>query len=193
MLICLDLFESRKSTVAKSYEDQLADVKKYDALKVSYKIWSSPPIMSREDRRASSVLAAILSKLPPPNVPATPVTTPNLSSDRPIQSIAGDSTNGMTNASLWGESRSINSLLLADIASFNPIPHPYADSRLLGPIPDYNATGFGAPGQDPNMNSYAPLDFNLADPLNTIFTGSEDIDWVSSLFSRSPYLRKLAD
>ncbi|TVY49194.1 Fusarisetin A cluster transcription factor [Lachnellula occidentalis] len=144
MLICLDLFESRKSTVVKSHKDQLADVKKYEALKVSYKIWSSQPTMSREDRRASSVLAAILSKLPPPNVPATPVTTPRLSSDI---SLAGESTNGMTSASLWG------------------------------PVPDWSATGFGAPGQDPTMNNYVPLDFNLADPLNTIFTGSEDLDW----------------
>ncbi|TVY93157.1 hypothetical protein LAWI1_G000749 [Lachnellula willkommii] len=123
--------------------------------------------MSREDRRASSVLAAILSKLPPPNVPATPVTTPNLSSDR---SVAGDSTNGMTNASLWAYFSL--TLLLSNL-----IPRPYAYSRSLGPVPDWNTTGFGAPGQDPNMNSYAPLDFNLADPLNTIFTGSDDIDW----------------
>ncbi|TVY26439.1 hypothetical protein LHYA1_G003540 [Lachnellula hyalina] len=100
--------------------------------------------MSREDRRASSVLAAILSKLPPPYVRATPVTTPSVSSDR---SIAGGSPNGMTSVPSWG------------------------------PIPDWNTTGSGSPGQDPTMNNYAPLDFNLADPLNTIFTGSEDIDW----------------
>jgi hypothetical protein len=119
MVICLDLFESRKITVARSYEDQLAEVKKYDALKLSHEIWSSEQPISREARRASGVLAAILSKLPRPSVPATPVDTPNLSSEG---SMNGASMNGMTTTSSWGKSRRKNISLLVDIRSFHSTP-----------------------------------------------------------------------
>jgi hypothetical protein len=41
------------------------------------------------------------------------------------------------------------------------------------------------------MDSYAPLDFNLADPLNTMFTGSDNIDWVCGYY-RHPLARELS-
>lgn len=68
MIISLDIYESHKQSATSSPEDLEAQIKKYDALRHSYGIWMSRRDYSRDARRASSVLAIMLSKVPRPNI-----------------------------------------------------------------------------------------------------------------------------
>jgi hypothetical protein len=97
MVICLDLYESRES-IAKSHEEQLAKVRKYDTLKLSYEVWSSQRAISKNARRASNVLGAMLSKLPHPSIAATPLDT-----SQGTPSMSQESMNGMLSTSPWGK------------------------------------------------------------------------------------------
>ncbi len=72
MITCLNLYESHNDPAATSPEDLKAQVKKYDTLRLSHDIWISRRAVSRDARRASNVLAVMLSKVPRPNVPSTP-------------------------------------------------------------------------------------------------------------------------
>lgn len=72
MITCLNLYESHNNPAATSPEDLKAQVKKYDALRRSHDIWTSRRAVSRDARRASNVLAVMLSKVPRPNVSSTP-------------------------------------------------------------------------------------------------------------------------
>ncbi|KAK3171834.1 hypothetical protein OEA41_003918 [Lepraria neglecta] len=76
MITSLDLYESHKQSMSTSPEDMNAQVKKYDALKLSHGIWTSRRGISRDARRAANVLAAMLSKVPRPNIPPNPADTP---------------------------------------------------------------------------------------------------------------------
>jgi len=70
MIICLDLYESHNKATAMSVEELQAQVKKYDTLRFSHEIWVSRRGFSRDARRASNILAIMLSKVPRPNLPA---------------------------------------------------------------------------------------------------------------------------
>ena len=141
MIICLDLHESQKQPTALSSEDLEAQVEKYDALKHSYGIWMSRRAFSRDARRASSVLAIMLSKVPRPSVTseATPE-RPNAmqtSSNGTGQSEAAASNSGSTPWSMNG--------------------FDLADQELPTHTPDFTSTN----------------------PLNTVFSEFDNIDWVS--------------
>lgn len=69
MITCLDLYESHKQSATSSPEESEAQVRKYDALRHSHGIWVSRRAFSRDARRASSVLAIMLSKVPRQNIP----------------------------------------------------------------------------------------------------------------------------
>jgi hypothetical protein len=60
-IICLDLYESHADNTRTEYSK--AQVEKYDALRVSRDIWTSRTAFSRDARRASNVLAVMLSKV----------------------------------------------------------------------------------------------------------------------------------
>lgn len=68
MITCLDLYESYKQLATSAPEDLEAQVRKHDALKQSHAIWMSRKDFSRDARRASSVLAIMLSKVPRPDI-----------------------------------------------------------------------------------------------------------------------------
>ncbi|TVY84761.1 Fusarisetin A cluster transcription factor fsa6 [Lachnellula suecica] len=142
MVICLNLYELHQGVVTKSHEEQLAEIEQYDAVRQSYEIWSSRRAISRDARRASDVLAVLLSKLPRPSTVSTQLDTPpNTLRTSPGVTDRGNM-NGVMATSPWG------------------------------PNPDYTI-----PGHNSSIDNYTPLDFTLEDPLNNIFTGSNDIDW----------------
>ncbi|EXJ69562.1 uncharacterized protein A1O5_07598 [Cladophialophora psammophila CBS 110553] len=68
MITCLDLYESHRhsSTKLLSALDLDAQRMKYDALKISHDIWQSRNSISSDARRASNILATMLSKVPRP-------------------------------------------------------------------------------------------------------------------------------
>ena len=70
MITCLDLYESHKQSDSLCPEDLETQAKKYDALRHSYGIWAWRRDFSQDARRASSVLAIMLSKVPRPHIPA---------------------------------------------------------------------------------------------------------------------------
>ena len=70
MITCLDLHESHKQSTTSSLEDSETQVKKYDALRHCHGIWLSRCGFSRDARRASSVLAVMLSRVPRPKAVA---------------------------------------------------------------------------------------------------------------------------
>ena len=76
MITCLDLYESQPESGSTPQEELQARAKQYDVLRLSYDIWASRRAHSRDARRATSVLAVMLSKVPRPNVPSTPVDVP---------------------------------------------------------------------------------------------------------------------
>ena len=66
MIICLDLYESRKDPSCTFPEYREAPGQKIEALRVSYEIWTSQWEYCRDARRASRILAVMLSKLQKP-------------------------------------------------------------------------------------------------------------------------------
>ena len=66
MITCLDLYESHKQSAVSSSENIEAQVEKYDTLRHCHGIWMSRKSFSRDARRASSVLAVMLLKVPRP-------------------------------------------------------------------------------------------------------------------------------
>lgn len=75
MIICLDLYESQAKLANASPQDAKAQIEKYDALQLSHDIWMSRKATSRDARRASDVLAVMLSKVPRPNTVSDSVDT----------------------------------------------------------------------------------------------------------------------
>lgn len=71
MITCLDLYESHNKPATTIPTDLKAQVNKYDALRLSHDIWKSRRAVSRDARRASNVLAVMLSKVPRPDFPST--------------------------------------------------------------------------------------------------------------------------
>jgi len=106
MIICLDLYESRESIIPNNHDEQQAKIKKYDAVKLSYEIWLSQRATSKNARRASNVLGAMLSKLPRPSIAAT-----SLDSSQDVSGILQEPLNGMLSDLPWGMSRRRNSFI----------------------------------------------------------------------------------
>jgi hypothetical protein len=78
MIVCLDLYETTKhdghsDTSVSKVETQR---KEYDALKAVYDIWSSSETVSRDAKRAASVLEVMFAKLPKPAVIHSSTTNP---------------------------------------------------------------------------------------------------------------------
>ncbi|OAL39228.1 hypothetical protein AYO20_01546 [Fonsecaea nubica] len=68
MITCLDLYESHRQTGTEAMPTLDSDAQRlrYDALKVSHDIWQSQTSTSSDARRASDILAIMLSKIPRP-------------------------------------------------------------------------------------------------------------------------------
>lgn len=144
MIICLDLHESQKQPAVSSLEDLEAQVEKYDALKHSYGIWMSRRAFSRDARRASSVLAIMLSKVP------RPVVTNEANLETPIAMQAPMNGNGQCEAAA-----------------------SYSEST------PWSMNGFDLADQELPTHNRAPHTFSSTDPLNTVFSEFDNIDWVS--------------
>ena len=71
MIACLDLYESYRKPAASTQSDLDTRVQEYEAICQSHEVWTSRKAISRDARRASNVLAALLSKVPRPDSPAT--------------------------------------------------------------------------------------------------------------------------
>ena len=141
MITCLDLYESHRQSAATPPEGLEVLIKKHDALRHCHGIWMSRRGFSRDARRASSVLAIMLSKVPRPIITV-----------KATQEIAGKTlptTNG-------------NNAL--------GIPVSYLESSSC----DMN--GFE---QEVSINSHEMADFSTTDPLKTIFSELDNIDWVN--------------
>ncbi len=141
MVTCLDLYESHKQSTTSSPEDLWAQAMKFDALKRSHGIWMSRREFSRDARRASSVLAIMLSKVPRPNIPRK----------APCEEMPS-----MTQALANGSQQ-------PEAAASYPESSPWS------------MTGFDATDQDLPMYNPAPS----TDPLNTVFSEFDNVDWVS--------------
>ena len=138
MITSLDLYESHKQSATSCPEDLEAQVKKYDALRHCHGIWMSRSGFSRDARRASTILAIMLSKVPRPDL------SPRISSGTSITTFASMNREG--------------SLRL-------PEGHPNSSSCDVH--------------QDLPFDTYDLAPFSATDPLNTVFTEFENIDWVS--------------
>jgi hypothetical protein len=86
-IICLDLYESHADNTRTEYSK--AQVEKYDALRVSRDIWTSRRAFSRDARRASNVLAVMLSKVSSPDIPSAGVNAPHQTSSESYISMGG--------------------------------------------------------------------------------------------------------
>ena len=144
MITSLDLYESHKQSATLLPEDLEAQVKKYDALRHSHSIWMSRREISRDARRASSVLAIMLSKVPRQNVITKAPQGISSTTDTPV--------NGHNGLEV-------------------PARDPDNSSR--------HTDEFNVADQQSSINNYNLADFSAIDPLNTVFTELNDIDWVS--------------
>lgn len=144
MITCLDLYESHKQSATPLPEDSEDQIKKYDALRQSHRIWLSRRAFSRDARRASSVLAIMLSKVPRPNVPI------NERQEMPT----------MRQAPTIGNK-----------------PFEAVVSHLESSL--WNMNGFDRADQEMPLYDNAPPDSNPTDPLNTVFSEFDNVDWVS--------------
>ena len=137
MITCLDLYESRHKPATTPSEDLIAQIQKHDALRLSQDIWMSRRAYSRDARRASSVLAVMLRKVPRPSAPLCQRTSTAFQ----------ESANG------------------ADETRINE------DTLVSSLSTDFDVASQEIPADLTNFDS--------TDPLNTIFTESDYIDWVN--------------
>lgn len=147
MVVCLDMYESHSKNLLSTPKDFEDQAKKYDALKVSDRIWISRR-PSRDAERASGILAVMLSRVPRPNIPVKP-----------------------TN----------NTILHQPALPQYPASEAGLDTpkeRTMGGFTWYSNM-HDASNQDSTSEDLPVLPLDTTDPLNTIFDGSEDIDWVS--------------
>ena len=89
MILCLDLYENRTKTPPTSADSE-AENKKYEALKASYNAWVETANPSRDTRRASQILAVMLTKVRGPADTATTDGTLSVGSGRPEHSNTND-------------------------------------------------------------------------------------------------------
>ena len=138
MIICLDLYEQHKSPSRMIPEDPDVQVEKLNALKLSYEIWTSRAATSRESRRASRILAVMLSKVTNLQVPSVPL---SMSQQEPTQP-------------------SMNGGDLTQTLS-DPVEVPPLDAKPLNPI-DHEANGNDY--MLPTTNAAEPLESVFNDP-----------------------------
>jgi len=133
MVLCLDLYEARNRSEIPPPTDLGLQVRKFDALKLSYEIWLSRSQVSSDARRACNVLAAMLSKVSRP------------SAADPMQ----DVTDGQTTSTPMDWSQVVGICL----------PSP---SRI----------------ESNNGGIVFISDPRFTDPLDSILSENENVDWV---------------
>ena len=144
MITCLDLYESHKQSAASPSKNLDAQVEKYDTLRHCHGIWKSREGISRDARRASSVLAIMLSKIPRPHVSG------NEAKDIPCT----------THAQMTGP-------------KVFEVPASYMTSAT------YDMNAVDTAEEEVPINDHELADFSTTDPLSTVFSELENIDWVS--------------
>ena len=144
MITCLDLYESHKQSAASPVESLEAQVEKYDTLRHCHGIWKSREGISRDARRASSVLAIMLSKVPRPHV-----------SGQGTKDIPCPTHAPMTEPNMFEISANYMGNSICDTPGFTT-----ADEEI--PIIDHELA-----------------EFSTTDPLSTVFSELDNIDWVS--------------
>ncbi|KAI9818019.1 MAG: hypothetical protein M1827_000643 [Pycnora praestabilis] len=101
MIACLDLYLSHSRPTITSQQDWKAQVTKYDALRFSHDIWASRRASSRDARRALNALAVMLSRVPRPTLPSTPISITSGPFDESQASSDGGRATGTAEGS-WG-------------------------------------------------------------------------------------------
>jgi len=151
MIACLDLYESHRETgnMPMSATAMEAQAKKYDALKTSQEIWQTQRNMFTDAKRASSVLAVMLSKIPRPGSPAPRTAEGPFNSSTDVSQSLAQMTFNSTNAEL-----------------------PRGNGPFSGTVSFEHAT---YPSMD--FDSSATQDFPSQDFLDTVFPESEMLDW----------------
>ena len=144
MITCLDLYESHRqvSVGALSASDLESQREKYDVLRTSQEIWQSRRTMSKDEKRASNVLAVMLSKIPRPAAQTyhAPNGEPLTDIAQPLSQISFDDTNTAaaygrapmneplsTMPSLYGEYATVQD----DNSSQEVLDAIFADSDML--------------------------------------------------------------
>lgn len=152
MLACLDLYEShRENNAALSEAGSQAQRNKYDALQTSQKIWQSRRTMSADEKRASNVLAVMLSKIPRPSGQTDHTGNGTKDSGKDAYyPLADMHLDGSTNGDAFQ-------------LSFQSDPG------------DFESSGYH-PAQ---LDLLATQDLPSQDFLNAVFTDSDMLDWVS--------------
>lgn len=144
MITCLDLYESHKQSATSPQESLDVQVEKYDTLRHCHGIWKSREGFSRDARRASTVLAIMLSKVPRPHV----------SGNQP-QKIPCTTHAQMTGSNVF------------------EAPASYMTNST------HNINRLDTADEDVPINDHEFDDFSTTDPLSTVFSELENIDWVS--------------
>ena len=134
MITCLDLYESHKQSATLCLEDLEAQAKKYDALRHSYGIWAGRREFSRDARRASSVLAIMLSKVPRPHFP------PN--ADHETSNIIRQPANANTAVQAAGGYSQSSSRVEDDCQTADQVSLPYCSAPPEVTTKDPMNTGF---------------------------------------------------
>lgn len=153
MIICLDLYESTKKSGTATQEEKLAQVKKYDALKLSRDIWTSRKESSRDATRAVAIITAMLAKVPRPNVGTSPLDPLAVicPTPQPLRgAVSYFSTNSSWDIDVPGEPISI----------------------------DTSGTLHTSGTASGSLDTPETLDFGAMDPLDTFFEASDSFDWV---------------
>ncbi|OAG37554.1 hypothetical protein AYO21_08286 [Fonsecaea monophora] len=156
MITCLDLYESHRQTGSEAMPtlDLDAQRMRYDALKVSHDIWQSQTSTSSDARRASNILATMLSKIPRPGPQKKEEVTG-------IHSATADIIQPLSQEKL-DSARTVSANQSGP--GHNPLP---LDNPTI-PLPD-----------DVLGVIHDPASREL---LDVFFSDSDMIDWVSSVF-----------
>ena len=143
MITCLDLYEAHKQAATSPLENLKAQVEKYDTLRHCRGIWKSREGFSREARRASTVLAIMLSKVP----------RPHLSGKEP-QGVSCTTHAQMTGPNVF------------------EVPASYMARST------HDMNGFDTASEEVPINDHELAEFSTIDPLSTVFSELDNIDWV---------------
>lgn len=150
MVACLALHESHKSPATRSPEESSLQAETYDALKTFHEIWISRRDVSRDAQRVSNILATMLSKIPRPEAPPALTAVPRNSKPHALPT---ETTEELVDFPEAMDATATPSWVLSTLDNAPSSP-------LVEDLP----------------TDYLPLDFNFADPLNTL-TESDHLDW----------------
>ncbi|KIW62391.1 hypothetical protein PV04_10571 [Phialophora macrospora] len=147
MITCLDLYESHRETRSTMLPTGLeAQREKYDALQISQQIWQSRRPTSPDAKRASDVLAVMLSKIPRPDDATEPTENGDVNSShdlaRPSRDAHADGNTEKTASNFGlatefatsegsGLSWRANPLETPDLSSQDFLDQVFADSDIL--------------------------------------------------------------